>query len=431
MPNIQLPDDFPTRLRTLRIERGLAESELATRSGLTYKTIRDLELGKRQRVMERTILVLTEALGLTVDDLLNGGVVLTEEPPRPRHHLRAALLGVALTMGIVGIVALGGIWYARSHAVWETGLDVLTVSDPIFGFTLWEVETDAQFRFCGESPWDASRMLVGLGSKSPEGGRVFCLERATGDTAWSVGPDVAAVTRAFGPEIVGAANFNAANCQTGDIDGDGVPDLVVRFVHGLYYPCVLAWIDRDGNLVAQYANKGHLYGFMVFDCDGDGRDEVVAWGTNNAKAYQGGTVFMLDADHWRGASLDADCGSASTEPDSALMRLVVPQFPQPYMKLLGTQRLEITSLQAYHGPNGAIMYGASISNGKGHTIALALDEQLRPRGAQPTDSFLSYMQKEWPDSLVDGTGPADEVWLAKWLTGHRRFAAGHWPPDSP
>ena len=72
MPNIVLPPDFPTRLRSLRIERHLSETDLADRAGLTYKTVRALETGQRPRVMERTVLSLAEALGVELEALLKG-----------------------------------------------------------------------------------------------------------------------------------------------------------------------------------------------------------------------------------------------------------------------------------------------------------------------------------------------------------------------
>ncbi len=431
MPNIELPDDFPERLRAFRTAGQLAESELAAKAGLTYKTIRDLETGKRRRVMERTVMVLAAALEMTTEKLLGiepPSDSPPETPPAPqRRRWSTGFMGVAVTLVVVVAGLLVATRYAHKHANWDVGRDVLTVRDAIFGITLWEAHAEAQFTFCEESPWSPHHLLVGLGSKSPDGGRLLCLERATGDTIWSVGPDIEAVVRAFGPEIVNAANFSARGLKTANLDGDGTPDLVVNFMHGPYYPSVLAWIDRDGNRVAQYANKGHLTDYTVVDCDGDGLDEVVAWGTNNALDYQGGTVIMLDADHWRGASIDSCCSPASTEPDSALLRLVLPQYPEAYMNIMGHRRLTTFGLQAYRGPGGATMFSVGIGGNTHQGVVLTLDDQLRPLGARSSDTFLAHMKRDWPDSLVQGAGPSDEVWLARWLTHHRRFEAGHRP----
>lgn len=70
MPNSELPHDFPARLRSLRSSRHLSEADLALKAGLTYKTIRALETGRRRRVMERTILSIAAALEVTVAELM-------------------------------------------------------------------------------------------------------------------------------------------------------------------------------------------------------------------------------------------------------------------------------------------------------------------------------------------------------------------------
>jgi len=111
---------------------------------------------------------------------------------------------------------------------------------------------------------------VGTGSRTPSGGSILCLERASGDTVWAAGPDVDAMIAAFGPEDVEAAGFSCQGFRQGDVDGDGQDELVVRFCHGLHYPSCVCVIEADGSRVAQYANRGHLTGFVVQDVDADG-----------------------------------------------------------------------------------------------------------------------------------------------------------------
>ena len=265
---------------------------------------------------------------------------------------------------------------------------------------------------------------MGTGSNTPDGGRLFCLERATGDTVWSAGPDVEAVTRAFGPEIVGAASFSCSRFEAADIDGDGDNELVVRFVHGLYYPCCICLIDRDGNLISQYANKGHLTDFLVEDLDSDGKAEVLAWGTNNASDYQGFTVVQLDDEHWSGASIDSLCSPASSEEDGAAIRLVVPAYPAPYMKRMEQVRMQASQLRAFHDTEGNLRYNVRVGGRNPHFVEVTLNEHLRPLSARATDTFQANMAATWPDSLVNGTGPADEGWLSTWLGTGRRFEAG-------
>ncbi len=73
--------------------------------------------------------------------------------------------------------------------------------------------------------------------------------------------------------------------------------MAVTFVHGLYHPTALCLVDRNGVMRAQYAHKGHLRNVITADLDADGKDELVAAGVNNAPAYNGPTLVLLDEDH--------------------------------------------------------------------------------------------------------------------------------------
>ena len=62
----------PERLREFRHAKNLSKSDLAERSGLSFRTIHDLERGRRSRVLEKTLSLLADALGVTYDELLHG-----------------------------------------------------------------------------------------------------------------------------------------------------------------------------------------------------------------------------------------------------------------------------------------------------------------------------------------------------------------------
>lgn len=61
-------DGFGPRLRALRNRAGLAQEELAERSGLSVRTIRDLERGRVARPRRETVRLLATALDLREDD---------------------------------------------------------------------------------------------------------------------------------------------------------------------------------------------------------------------------------------------------------------------------------------------------------------------------------------------------------------------------
>ena len=213
-----------------------------------------------------------------------------------------------------------------------------------------------------------------------------------------------------------------------DLYGDGDPVVVVNFRQAVYYPTCLCVVDRRGRRLAQYSSKGYIYEMLAVDLDGDGKDVLVAAGTNNDPAYQGATVVLLDDRHFLGATTDALAAPLSTVPDSARIRLVLPQFPEPYMRVMGMNRLNASRLQLLSHDAGRVGFSVDVGVGDHRRLIVFMDAQLRPLKAAPSDAFLGFMQRIFPDSL-QGTGPADQQWVRQWLDSHVRFEAGHWPPS--
>ncbi|MEV6492249.1 helix-turn-helix transcriptional regulator, partial [Actinoplanes sp. NPDC051633] len=59
---------FGRQVVALRRERGLTQEELATRTGLSVRSIRDVESGRVSRPRISTVRLLADAFGLTGDD---------------------------------------------------------------------------------------------------------------------------------------------------------------------------------------------------------------------------------------------------------------------------------------------------------------------------------------------------------------------------
>lgn len=437
---------LPTRLVALREARRLTKADLADRAGLSYRTIHELESDRRDRIQEKTLMLLAEALQVPVDELLGrplAAVQVSAPDPAPevpavrppRRRRRPGRRGMlALLSGLLVVLAASLVHlrsFARANARWTHTPEAVSVHDGVFGLHLWELRGENRIPFCQPAPWSPQQLLVGLGSQTPDGGQLLCLERASGDTLWTLRPDVAAMVRAFGEADVLAAPFNCCRPAVADLDGDGRKELIVQFVHGRYYPNAICAVDETGRLLGQYAHKGHLSDWAVCDLDGDGRDEFIGCGTNNAPDYQGAALLILDGEHFRGASLDSLCDPWSSEPDSARLRLVIPQYPAPYMRLLEARRLAARNLKIYRNATGEIMLSVSVGSEPENSMLVYLDADLHPKSCEPEDRFAEKTISHWPDSLVVGAGPGDPAWRAGWLAGHRRFAAGHWPPVTP
>ncbi|MBU8871764.1 MAG: helix-turn-helix domain-containing protein [Gemmatimonadales bacterium] len=453
--------DLPSRLQALREEHQLTKTDLADKAGLSYRTVHDLENHKRDRIQEKTLmllaqalevpvytllgfepgkqdqaqktplLLLAQALDMPLEDFLNHPPTSSGfPPPNSRHRNRIWVISGIFVIAALAI-SLGLLWHkGRVRANWILDEGSLVVRDEVFGFKLWELPKNSHIEFCVESPWDSGQLLLGTTFRAQGGGRLFSLNRVSGDTTWIVQPDIESINQAFGKKDVMSANFSCRNLGTGDFDGDGIPEVILKFVHGLYYPCAIGWVGQGGNLLHQYVNKGHLWDYRILDLDHDGKDEIILAGTNNAKAYQGATVIILDDLHFRGASLDPLCDPWSSEPDSALIRLVLPQYPEPYMDLLQVTRLAAWNIVVFEDENANKLLSIDVGgHEKYNRVVVTLDSDLHPISGVTIDSFLERTISQWPDSLKNGTGPGDPVWLAKWLSGYRRFEAGHWPPN--
>lgn len=431
--NVPLSPSAPLTIHNLRTKLLLTKSELAEKSGLSIRTIQNIEAGRKSRVQEKTLHLLADALEVdisifidTADD--NGRNLNTAS--NHTHYLRNRLIIIAASIVVLS-TATTALWaWSTSNATWTVEDHQLVVKDVILGTKLWDTGIEPIVNFCIDSPWTSGHLLIGLNSKTDKGGRLLCLDRANADTIWIVEPDIEAIVDAFGPKTVFSANFGCTRLYLCDLNGDGEPEVVAKFLHGMYFPDAICVIGRGGVVQSQYVNRGHFYDILITDLDGDGKDEIIATGVNNARRHQGATVIILDDLHRSGASVDSLSQPWSTQHDSALVRLVIPSFPQRYMDQLGQTRLTASNPKVYRGPNNESLISIFVGDMKLCNMLVNLDAELRPIDCEPTDSFREVIRSEWPDSLWTGTGPLEPDWRALWLAGFKRYEAGHWSPQN-
>jgi len=485
---------LPQHLRALRARLNLTQADLAHKAGLTPRTVRDIERGRRKRVQEKTLVLLAEALGTTFEELIGplghdvgapgdasasagrggaagvpgsagassagarpavpapadsaavqGGVT----PTSPAASLRAvagaggaacgaasksgrkrsrawrcAALAVSAAVVLVSLtLAARGLRTRAIHsATWATDGGTLTVYDGLLGLELWSREADARINFCRKSPWTKDVLLVGRRADTPEGGRLVALSTSSGDTLWEVKPRTEPFFAAFDSATVGAACFDCVEIWPSDIDGDGLQEIVAYFKHTRYYPSCLCLIDRDGTLLRQYCHRGFLYAFCIEDLDDDGKDEVLAGGIINASAYRGGSVFVLDENHWAGASVDSLSPAVGAIGDSCLVRAVFPRFDDVFMTEIGDLYIGIHELKILRSEDNRVTIDAVVG-ARRCDLLLILDRQLRPLSVDISDEFLSRINA-WPDSLKRIPNPSDPGWRRAWLAKHRRYQYG-------
>jgi hypothetical protein len=78
--------------------------------------------------------------------------------------------------------------------------------------------------------------------------------------------------------------------------------IVVSSAHDIWWPNQIAILDTNGKMLSEYWHSGRLDHMVLADLDGDGKEEIVATGTNNG--YLQATLLVLDPDRVFGASAE-------------------------------------------------------------------------------------------------------------------------------
>lgn len=315
-------------------------------------------------------------------------------PPRRRPWMMTA----ALAVGVVAVLMLGFLGALRLRTAWvEPAVKGNGISgEARFFGRVWSEEHKADVGPVVEAPWgDANVLVYGLRGGATDGARVFARDLRTGDLIWSILPDREEIRQAFGDEYLGDGFFGARTLDFGDFDGDGIDELVVMWGHHRWYPAIVARVSPEGALLDSYYHFGVIYDQYVGDLDGDGREDFLFAATNNGRAYQGATLVLLQDGYWQGASVDSLVGADSPIREGAVYRVVLPQYPEPYMSLLTAQRLRAEGLSV-GWKDGSVRIEASVGNDEGSGSVVTFDAQLHPLSVQIGDS-MEVAARDWSD----------------------------------
>lgn len=429
---VRVPADLPARLRKEREQRYLTQTELADKAGVHARTVYELEAGRRDRILAKTLMVLAEALEIPVHDLLNGdadqenasGATGSSEFPTTQPFPWKKILAIAAVPVAAFLLIFAYKGYHQVDWRFDPEDGSIEARDGLFGRVLWSRDLGDEISVCQPADWAEDILLVGLGGLHLDGGRLLALDLDDGTETWSIAPDIKEMAAAFGGEFVYGGGFGCREVFQADLAGDGEPELIVHFFHTKWYPNALCLVGRDGSLIAQYANQGSLYDIEVVDLDGDGCDEVIVAGTNNAKAYQGATVFILDADHWRGAAVDPVTQPGCAVPDSSLYRLVLPAWPEPFMKMLDVQRLDASKIRTFRGGAGEVIIQVDVGSHDVGAMVLDLDSRLVPLGIGASDNFISILRRVGLEDDATARGILNPAVQDAWLDGYVHFQVG-------
>lgn len=410
-----LPPGFPEHLRRLREAAYLTQSDLAERAGVAARSVHEIESGRRERVLAKTVMLLAEALEMSVEELLTVGAE-TGDPAgvaerTPRFPWRGVLIGAAVVVSVALVL-----WFSLpAMAPMLSGLEIevdeeagsITSRDALLGGTVWERRFGDRIWCWRFAPWSDETLLIGLDDKCHQGGRLIALDARSGEDLWSFAPDRERIAGVFGPASVESGGFDCKAVLDSDLDGDGKRELVVQFTHEFWYPDGIWILDDMGRLQSAYLNRGHLYSIEVDDLDGDGFDEIVCAGTNNAPEFNGPTLFILDDTHRSGV--------ADAAADSSLVRIVLPNWPAAALEALDAGcRAEASKIGVF-SEGGRLRISATVGCRAVGMSVLTLDRELRPLAIGIGD-MLSVACRE--------AGYEPSALGREWIDNHARYEGG-------
>ena len=435
--NLDISDGLAAaRIQALRRARGLGKNELAGRAGVTYRTVHDLEQGRRPRVQEKTLILIAQGLDVPLDELIPrrapaSGPSGAASRPAPRkttrvRRPRTLAIGIALlVLTVSGTLGYRSVSHSTTILVEDTSV---TGHFPLRLTQTWTRTFPTSVNFDTVAPWSADTWLVGLQSSDTHAGALVALDRATGRERWRVAPSPDRMTAVFGSEDLVGGSFLARVGTGADLEGDGTPEFVVVFHHGLYAPAVVLVVESDGTIRSRYAHYGHLTGVAAADIDGDGRDAVYLTGTSNVDAHEGATIVRLDATGVSGQVLEDAVLRSRVPTDGAAVRLVLRNYAPEYMNLLDATRLVAHTPRIVFGTDGrpllTTIVGRSDRIEEPQQVLVHLDEALNVVRTACHDRFRAHMTAHWPRRYVDGTGPADTSWRGAWIARSVRYEHG-------
>ena len=333
--------------------------------------------------------------------------------------LRLSLAANAVTIALIIAGARGWNPFGRFTPVMSVmGSEVLVYDSKKTDEPFWRHEFRSPVEIAKIAPWDKGTTYVLVAEAE---GSLRCFDIHRNVEVWENHVPREEVEAFFGAERVDPGSFRCATLDFVDLEGDGEPEVMASFAHRVYLPCAIHTLARDGTQLGTYLNWGLLCTSAVTDLDEDGRQELVAGGTDNAKELQAATLVVLDRDHLSGASVDQFIRPPGFQ-DGSRERLLIPQFPADLMKALNWDRIHAFKISPDRDPAGRPMLRVSVGTDEDHVMVL-VNHELTPTGALATDAFTRKMGG-WRDAGVITSDLAEPAVMDKWLGGYYLFEAG-------
>ncbi len=437
---------LPEQIARLRQQRGWSKADLAAKAGLSAKVIHQIESRSRDKYLEKTLLLLAEALEVELADLLqlppradvDGPApekesidAIPPQPPEPaRPHRRGGRVRRALLVFAAAAVLFVAVFTLLTSSrpavapMIEHRDGTVTARDPVSGNVLWTRSFASKVWFADPAPWRNGTVLVGVSYVAADGGRVLLLDGRSGATHWERAPSAELAAAAFGMDALdGLGAFGPILWRAIDLEGDGEPQVAIAFIHVRMYPSSVLILDRRGDVVGEYMNRGHVYDMLAVDLDGHGRQALVCVGCNNKEPHHGGAVFILDREHRHGAAVDAFNGGDLAVGDGSRSRILIPALEPQMMQWLGQARLSAYRVMTTTTLDGTLAFMVTVGT-EGLDLQLLLDADLNPLDVRPTD-IVPVTIAGWPVADPANYGPNCSLWRDEWLRRIVKLGARH------
>ncbi|MBU1699052.1 MAG: serine/threonine protein kinase [Candidatus Eisenbacteria bacterium] len=344
---------------------------------------------------------------------------------KPTTSLWRLIRHPAITIGVTILALALCTIGARELALSKIRLNVegktISATAPILG-KIWSHTHESNIRFYKTLSWSSGRSVAfGLSNGWPDGGKLFLCDFKSGHILWEYSPNYRELTHVFGEELANEGAYNCRSLHFGDLDGDGIDELIAEYGHHRRGRAFVVILKADGERMGCYYNPGLLYDIVCSDLDGDDKEELIIAGTNNLPHYEGGTVILLDQKHCYGAAIDSSFMPDCSLRDNSQARIVFPAHDSEFMQRLGIERIVAFDLETSRNVAGEAVITCSVGH-EGAPHVITLDHQLNPLDCWVSDP-LHVAAKSWsPDETESFLG---EIYLESWMARWQLFGYAH------
>jgi hypothetical protein len=395
--SVEVTDALRSRLASAAATAGLDARALARKARLSHRVVRDVLSGARRRADRSTIEKMCRALKIPPPEPARAGdASVTPAARGPGRRAVAIVLAVILVGVVIALATRRGFTPAiglASDGRW------ISVVDSASGNPAWQVEHDSRVKPIAIGRSGNTRSVY-YGLETPDEFLLYARAARSGELRWGYRPDAAMFRRVFGSDVIGGADLKVARIRPRDLDGDGREDVVAVIHHVPWYPSAVVFIAHDGRVLSTYYVCGSVDDVVFFDLDGDGRDECLAYGPNNATALRAAMICVLD---WRagdGASIDSLSAPTHFDPgcplrDTARARVLFPAFGAADMDRLAAVRLTVSRVACEPGDSGPRIIADVGAHGTEY-LRVVMDAAFRPLSTEAAPE-LARRVASWPD----------------------------------